>query len=121
MGIEEELSLCNETELIQMARAQGLGRLRRGLPKHELVKIVYGSVPVHPSHVSGTEVTRSMLAMFIHNPEEYPPDPKYAGNWERARSQLPACNGICTKFNCSEGKHASCFAPNEAVIAYAVR
>lgn len=121
MDIEEQLSFCNETELLQMARAQGLGRLRRGLPKHELVKVVLGSVPVHPSHVSGTESTRSMLALFIHNPEEYPPDSRFPGNWEKARSQLPACNGICTKFNCSEGKHAACFAPNEAAVAYAVR
>ena len=34
---------CNESELLQMTRAQGLGHLRRGLPRDRLIALVTGN------------------------------------------------------------------------------
>lgn len=91
---------CNETELLWLARKQGLGFLRRGLPKQELVSIVAGYVDPGPQHRSDTTDSRSMLENFIER------------NWGVLRSQLPQCTGKCQSFQCTEGKHALCFFPN---------
>lgn len=92
---------CNETELLLMAREQGLGHLKRGLPKQDLISIVTGYLDVQPEHLSGTTGTRKILEKFIEK------------NWAVVRSQLPQCTGKCTKFACTEGKHALCFYPNQ--------
>lgn len=92
---------CNETELLQMARDQGLGHLRRGLQKDVLVAIVAGEIPVAPEHLAGTNTTRAMLQKFIQD------------NILVTRSQLPGCNGMCLTYGCSEGRHALCFVGNE--------
>lgn len=111
--MKEPLRNCNETELLESARKQGLGRLRRGIAQEELIAIVIGDIPVRPAHLSGTTMSRGMLAEFIHNPVEFPPNPRYAKNWEQIRSQLPGCNGLCHKFACTEGRHADCYSNNE--------
>lgn len=98
---DEALMQCNETELLWMARDQGLGHLRRGIPKPELVAIVTGQIDVRPDHLSGTSDSRAALEVFIEK------------NWAVIRSQLPQCTGRCTKFQCTEGKHALCFFPNQ--------
>jgi hypothetical protein len=94
------LEQCNETELIAMARAQGLGRLRRGLPPDLLVDIVAGEEVVTRSELSGTSLTRAELQKFI------------ADHIEQARSQLPGCDGRCLTYPCSEGRHALCYSGN---------
>lgn len=113
MDVKELLESCNESELIESARKQGLGRVRRGIAKEELIAIVIGDIPVRQSHLAGTTQSRLMLAEFIHNPSAFPPNPRYDKNWELIRSQLPGCNGICHTYNCSEGRHADCYSSNE--------
>ena len=98
------LSLCNETELLALARSQGLGRLKMGIPHEELVQLVRGAIPLQPHHVSETMNTRALLESFIEK------------NWGRIRSQLPGCNGKCTTYPCTEGKAALCFYPNKALL-----
>lgn len=95
---------CNETELIEKARRQGLGRLRRGLEKGVLVSIVGGYENVRPEHRAETNYTRKELQEYIRQ------------NWGRASSQLPGCDGKCTTYPCSDGRHGDCFMPNEAVV-----
>lgn len=98
------LLLCNETELLGIAWKQGLGHLRRGIPFEELVQIVAGGIQVRKDHLSETVETRSILQRFID------------ANWGKIRSQLPGCNGKCSTFSCTEGKHALCFYPNKALL-----
>jgi hypothetical protein len=98
------LYTCNETELLALAKAQGLGHLRRGLPKDLLVRIVRGEEDPAPEHYADTKYSRKMLEDFI------------ARYWDKCRSQLPGCNGKCTTFPCSEGRHALCFEPNKNVV-----
>jgi hypothetical protein len=97
---DEILFRCNESELLWMARAQGLPILKRGLPKEELVAIVAGAKEVPAEYIAQTLDTRKALEGFIT---------KY---WDMVRSQLPGCNGKCSTFNCSEGRHAACLLPN---------
>jgi hypothetical protein len=94
---DDVLWQCNETELLWMARHQGLGHLRRGLPKQELVSIVAGHMEPQPQHFSETRVSRDQLQQFLER------------NWGVVRSQLPGCTGKCLNFSCSEGKHSMCF------------
>lgn len=98
------LSDCNETELLSLANAQGLGRLKRGLPKELLVRFVRGEEDPQPSHYAETSQSRKLLEDFIQK------------HWEKIRSQLPGCNGRCTTFPCSEGRHALCFSPNKDTL-----
>jgi hypothetical protein len=98
------LFLCNETELITMALRQGLPRLRRGLPLEVYVNIVAGYIDPLPEHLSGTLVTRQALEKTIFK------------DFERVRSQLPGCNGRCTSYACSDGRHSVCYSPNEDTI-----
>lgn len=98
------LNECNETELLSLARVQNLGRLRRGLPKDVLVGLVSGDLPMEPRYLAGTSETRAKLQAFIWN------------NIERTRSQLPGCDGRCSTYPCSEGRHAACFGKNEDTV-----
>ncbi len=90
---------CNETELLKLARRQGLGFLRFGIKREELISIVGGYSEPRPDHYAGTAETRKELEKHI------------AKNIEKLRSQLPGCDGRCTTFACSEGRHALCFIP----------
>jgi hypothetical protein len=99
-----KLMACNDTELRAMARAQGLGHLRRGLDKDILIGLVTGSIPLSADYVSGVAETRIALQAFILE------------HWERARSQLPGCDGKCTTYPCTEGKHALCISGNEDLV-----
>src|SRR5437660_551060 len=85
---DDVLKRCSETELLALARRQGLGRLRRGIPKEELIDVVRGAIPLRQEHHSETMETRRLLEAFI------------AKNWGQLRSQLPGCDGKCTTFPC---------------------
>lgn len=89
----------NETELLALARRQGLGILKRGLGREVLVGLVSGELGMKSEYVSGTSETRIMLEKYIFQ------------NYAITRSQLPGCNGHCPTYNCSEGRHAMCFSP----------
>jgi hypothetical protein len=105
---DEILWECNETELLQMARAQGLGHLRLGLPKEVLVALVSGVMTAqeerNPEYYSAIQFTRGKLQDLITE------------HWGVIRSQLPGCTGRCTKYPCSNGRHLSCFANNEHLL-----
>lgn len=95
------LLTCNETELLKIAREQGLGILKQGLPKELLISFVTGEVEPGPEHKADVEYTRAKLEIFI------------ADNWGRVRSQLPGCNGKCRTYPCSDTRHMQCFTPNK--------
>lgn len=101
---DQSLNLLNESELLWMTRLQGLPVIRRGLPHAELVAIVSGTIPVTGAHLAGSNFTRECLEGFITQ------------NFDLIRTQLPGCNGKCRTFPCTEGKHMSCFVPNELVV-----
>jgi len=95
---------CNETELLALALRQGLGILHRGIPKETLVGLVSGALDMRPEFVSGTMETRTMLERYIFK------------HYSVARSQLPGCNGHCPTYNCSDGRHATCFLPRASEV-----
>lgn len=98
------LLACNETELLWMARQQGIGFLKRGLAKDLLVAIITGREEPKPEHFSQSSYTRKKLEQYLQT------------NIARYRNQLPGCDGFCTTFPCSEGRHGMCFAPNNGVV-----
>lgn len=92
---------CNETELITIIQqAYGI-RLRRGLPMEEYVAIAGGYCDAHEEQLSGTNETRKVLQTII------------AKKRSNIRGQLPGCDGHCTTYPCSDGRHAVCYSPNE--------
>lgn len=101
---DEILFDCNDSELHWMARRQGLPLLRWDIPHEELVAIVIGTQQVEEKHLAHTNYTRGRLETFIF------------ANYDRVRGQLPGCDGRCRSFMCTEGKHMSCFIPNEALL-----
>jgi hypothetical protein len=106
---DEILWQCNESELVGMARKQGLPLLRRGLPQADLISIVSGMREPREDELAGTIHSRVSLQLFINQ------------NWGRVSSQLPGCNGQCTTYPCSEGRHVACFYPNEKVVLSTVK
>jgi hypothetical protein len=101
---DEGLLKCNDSELHWIARIQGLPVLRRDIPREELIAIVSGEAPVTEQLLSGTNYTRRRLENFI------------TANFDRVRGQLPGCDGKCTTFMCSDGKHMSCYLPSEPLL-----
>jgi hypothetical protein len=105
MKMDDSILLqCNETELLTVARRQGLGVLHRGIPVQLLAQIVSGVAAMEPKYLAGTKETREMLEAYIFK------------NYSVTRSQLPGCTGRCSTFNCSDGRHAVCFAPNAGEV-----
>lgn len=101
---DSELLNCNESELLQIAFNQGLGRLKRNLPRETLLRIVRGEEEPQTEHYPNSKHTRELLEKFIQR------------HWEKTRSQLPGCDGHCTTFPCSEGRHAACYSPNKELV-----
>lgn len=101
---DAELETCSETELMGLARKQGLPLLRRGLEKHHLINIILGHVLPGPTDLSGTIESRRKLQIYIER------------NWGKLVGQLPGCNGRCETYPCSEERHAYCYGPNEEVV-----
>lgn len=95
------LDHCNETELLGLARGQGLGILRRGLDRRILISLVRGEMNPSPEHLSEIQKTRHSLELFIQQ------------NWGKVSSQLPGCTGTCTTYPCSESRHAKCYKPGK--------
>lgn len=98
---DDTLKSCNKTELLTIAYAQGLPRLRKSLPKERLLAIVTGEEDPTEDDLPGSAESRRRLEDFI------------AKHIDRVRNQLPGCNGRCTTFHCTDIRHALCFAPNK--------
>jgi len=98
------LQSCNETELLAIARRQGLGILRRGLPRELILGVVSGVLAMKHEYLAGTQETRALLESYIFR------------NYSITRSQLPGCTGKCSTYNCSDGRHAVCFSPNAGEV-----
>ncbi len=104
MNEDSVLWQCNETELLDLARRQKIGLLKRGLDLGLLIAIVGGYQEPSPEHLSSTLYSRRELEKYIMS------------NYGRVSSQLPGCDGHCTTYPCSEARHALCFLPNEALV-----
>lgn len=103
--LESMLSM-SETELLTIIQTREGIRVRRGLPRKELIDIARGDTyPIPETALAETRHTRKLLEKFL------------AKHWEQVRSQLPGCDGKCTTFPCSEGRHALCFGPNKDTVA----
>lgn len=94
------LQQSSEGELLNLAKLQGLGRLRVGLPRETLIAVVTGREDLKDEYLADTRFSRARLEKFIQN------------NWAALRSQLPGCNGKCQTWNCSEARHLMCYVPN---------
>jgi len=101
---DEVLQDCNESELHWLARLQGLPTLRWDLPREELIALVSGAAHFEERHLAVTVYSRGKLQEHIQK------------NWSIVQGQLPGCNGKCQSFMCTEGKHMSCFIPNEPFL-----
>jgi hypothetical protein len=101
---DEVLWTCSETELLGLARRQGLPLLRRGIEKGDLVEIVSGRRQPNPDELSRTIESRRKLQVYISR------------NWGKLVGQLPGCDGRCTTYPCSEERHAYCYGPNEEIV-----
>jgi hypothetical protein len=93
---DEVFLKCNESELLWMARMQGLPILRRGLPREELIAIVSGAMNPVEQHFAHSNYTRERLEVYVQK------------HIQRLYSQLPGCDGKCRTFKCSGGKHVAC-------------
>ena len=102
--MDEILKSCTETELLQIARQSGIGILRRGIDRDELIQIVSGEIEATRDHYSATNTSRRKLEQFIEK------------NWKILASQLPGCNGKCTTYPCSDAQHSSCLLPNKDLV-----
>lgn len=93
------LESLNKTELLEMCRRQGYGFLRKSTPNERLIYLIEnGGVPAQDDIALSTD-SRNKLEEFI---EQF---------WDRIHSQLPCdgpLKGKCTKYGCSEGRHADC-------------
>lgn len=103
---DSDLFKCNETELHQIARRQGLPPLSRAIPKEELIRIVTGECEHTQAQVAGTGYSRKVLEQYIEK------------HWGVVHSQLPGCTGKCTTYHCTEGRHAMCFQPNADLVQF---
>lgn len=101
-----KLNDCNETELIQLGRSQGVGIIKRGLPKDVLVALVNGDQVVRDEHLSQINFTRKVLEDYINAPSRI----------NIIMSQLPGCTGKCVSYQCSSGRHGLCFIPSESLV-----
>ena len=93
------LETLNKTELLELCRRQGYGFLKKTTPQDKLISLMEnGGVP-DPEDISMTTASRQKLEDFVR---EF---------WDRINSQLPChgpLKGQCTKYGCSEGRHADC-------------
>jgi hypothetical protein len=79
------LDNVNLTELIELARKTGSGNPGRTLGREGLYEILDGAAATDP-----LEEKRALMEKHI------------AQNWRRLRTQLPGCNGKCTRFGCPD-------------------
>ena len=96
---------CNVSELIQLARKQGLPPLLRSIPKEELAAIVAGEVAVQERHLCRQQMeTRQKLEKYIA--ENIDSNPTI-----RPGLVSLGCRGNCTTHTCTEALHATCYRP----------
>jgi len=82
-GIDE----WNRTELVETARAAGIGNVRRTQARDSLHALLEG-VADPADCVCPLEGKRSVMQQHIEQ------------NWRRLRTQLPGCTGKCVSHGC---------------------
>ena len=103
MSIDDDAKILwklNTTELICLGHVQGLGILKRNLPRETLLAIVGNYIEPLPEHFAQSNYTRQKLEEYIQL------------NYMKVRNQLPGCTGRCLTYHCTEGRHAGCYSPN---------
>jgi len=96
---EDELALLtrlNKSELIQMARAAGLGNLGRNLSRRKIAEALVGA--------EAGEIEQDALQEWRELMEAH-----IDKNRKRLLSQLPGCTGCCTTFGCPDVIVARCW------------
>ncbi len=85
--IEQMLLRMNRSELVQVARAAGLGNVSRTHAKDDLVQLICddGGLPED-------RLQERRRAIQVH----------IAKHKNRLLSQLPGCDGCCTTFGCPD-------------------
>lgn len=84
----------NKSELVELAREDGLGNLSRGNPSASLLEALEGGdVPEN----CRLDEQRETMQRHIKR------------NWRRIRTQLPTCNGTCTTFGCPDAVVLGCW------------
>ena len=86
----ELLSGLNKSELIQMARAAGLGNLGRDLSEDEIIDAILNADGPEDVQTCPLEGKRAKVERHINK------------NRRRLLSQLPGCDGTCTTFGCPD-------------------
>lgn len=99
-----QLDDLNDTELWELARMGLSGtyrqpiRLRRSLPRERIIYLIESREMPQPNEV--LLESRLKLQQWVYR------------NWESVNSQLPCTGpdrGQCTKYDCPEGRHLSCY------------
>ena len=88
---DDLLQELNISELLQVAKEQGLGLLNRVSPRQRLIHIVAGEVEPDPEDLCPSIPHRRALQAFI---EEH---------YETLQGQVPICKGRCMDFGCPLG------------------
>jgi hypothetical protein len=84
----------NKSELLELLRQDGQGNISRanGIPR--LIEALEGEASAVPCPL---EDRRRSMEKHIER------------NWRRIRTQLPRCNGKCTKFGCPDAIVIGCW------------
>jgi hypothetical protein len=84
----------NKSELIALARAEGMGNLSRRNSRETVLNSLEGEGDPEPCPL---EENRETMERHIKR------------NWRRIRTQLPACDGTCTTFGCPDAVVLGCW------------
>jgi hypothetical protein len=84
----------NKSELIQVAREEGLGNLSRANSREALLDALEGGDIPQECRL---EEQRDTMERHIKR------------NWRRIRTQLPTCDGTCTTFGCPDAIVLGCW------------
>lgn len=84
----------NKSELVELAREEGLGNLSRGNSRSTLLDVLIGGEIPDPCPL---EERRETMAKHIER------------NWRRIRTQLPQCDGTCVTFGCPDAIVLGCW------------
>lgn len=94
IDLRAPLEQMNTSELIELARAAGLGNLSHAYDRDEIIDAILDDMPLEPDLL---EERRRAMEAHIQK------------HLSRLRSQLPGCPGTCTTFGCPDLVVARCW------------